>query len=342
MTLGMVDVILSFFNGFWGSLTSLATPTSRLYPPYLIAAFATAVILVALNRKQLGLGSKSILGFVFDPKVWLHQSSLVDLKILIAGRTISPFLGVANRTVIAIIAATVAGAILGPDFIPSETQAPALATLLVMTLILSLANDFTTYWVHRIHHENPVLWPFHRVHHSAETMTPFTLLRKHPVYDLTRALSDALVVAPVQGLVFAAFGVIDFMTILGVNMIYAMFNWLGSNLRHSHIWLSYGPVLSRILISPAQHQIHHSRAPAHHDKNYGEVFALWDWMFGTLYIPDGLETLEFGIADAKGAPLPQPHPTLRAAWLEPFTASYKALTLQRSAHSRESRTPTIR
>ncbi|MEM9145890.1 MAG: sterol desaturase family protein, partial [Pseudomonadota bacterium] len=93
----------------------------------------------------------------------------------------------------------------------------------------------------------------------------------------------------------------------------------------SHVWLSYGPVLEHVFISPAQHQIHHSRAVRHHNKNYGEIFAFWDWMFGTLYVPKRHEVLEFGLADAAGRAIEQPHPTLARALFVPFVESWQAI-----------------
>ncbi|HMQ57251.1 MAG TPA: sterol desaturase family protein, partial [Rhizobiaceae bacterium] len=119
---------------------------------------------------------------------------------------------------------------------------------------------------------------------------------------------------------------INLVTIGGANIIYAVFNVLGSNFRHTHIWISYGPVLERILISPAQHQIHHSLEVEHHNKNYGEVFAIWDWMFGTLYVPQGRTELRFGLADRRGNLLAQPHPTLKDALVGPFRDSAKAFS----------------
>ena len=85
-----------------------------------------------------------------------------------------------------------------------------------------------------------------------------------------------------------------------------------------------------MLISPAQHQVHHSVDPRHHDRNYGEVLALWDWLFGTLYISRAGETIRFGLGDSAGQPLPQPHPTFRAALAEPVAKAWAAL--QRSGH----------
>jgi sterol desaturase/sphingolipid hydroxylase (fatty acid hydroxylase superfamily) len=74
-------------------------------------------------------------------------------------------------------------------------------------------------------------------------------------------------------------------------------------LQHSHVWLSYGPILEHLLISPAQHQIHHSRLDAHHGRNFGTTLALWDWLFGTLYVIRGREDLSFGLDGVAEKPL---------------------------------------
>ncbi|MFZ1773759.1 MAG: sterol desaturase family protein, partial [Rhizobiaceae bacterium] len=111
----------------------------------------------------------------------------------------------------------------------------------------------------------------------------------------------------------------------GANLMVVFFNVIGNNLRHSHVWISYGPVIEHVFSSPAQHQIHHSRAQEHHNKNYGEIFSLWDWMFGTLYIPQGREEIAFGLGDADGRPIAQPHDNLRNALVLPLKESLAAL-----------------
>ena len=52
------------------------------------------------------------------------------------------------------------------------------------------------------------------------------------------------------------------------------------------MWIPFTGLAGRILQSPAHHQIHHSDNPAHWDKNLGFALAVWDWAFGTLYIPE--------------------------------------------------------
>ena len=60
-------------------------------------------------------------------------------------------------------------------------------------------------------------------------------------------------------------------------------------------------VLAYILQSPAHHQIHHSTDPRHFDKNLGYCLSVWDYVFGTLYIPQKNEKVTFGLLDTEGA-----------------------------------------
>jgi sterol desaturase/sphingolipid hydroxylase (fatty acid hydroxylase superfamily) len=68
------------------------------------------------------------------------------------------------------------------------------------------------------------------------------------------------------------------------------------HLQHSHLWISFRGLTGRIFISPAHHQVHHSTDPRHFNRNFGSCLALWDWMFGTLYVPaQKREKLTFGV-----------------------------------------------
>lgn len=295
-------------------------PGVRLYPLYL-ASFALIAYAV-FRRREAGSGPAGFLAWLFPRDIYLHASHLTDLKLFVLGRilTLMGIVGtVGLRTVV--IAATMAG--LAPLTGTSSAQgqwSAAEAAAAVATIVL--VSDLCVYWVHRIHHEHPVLWPFHAVHHSAEVMTPLTVYRKHPLYDLFSSVVKNLALGVTLGVALALVtDTVDIVMLTGINAAYFLFNILGSNFRHTHVWISYGPVLERVFISPAQHQVHHSRAVEHHDRNYGEIFALWDWMFGTLYVPDRRETLEFGLATRDGVAIEQPHPTLAAALWQPFRDS---------------------
>lgn len=273
--------------------------------------------------------------WLLPARVYRHRSNLLDIKLFLTNR----FVDVSGLTGAVFFPPLVAFWLIGlwselVDFTaPPQTWGRTLAA----TVIIVMASDFCKYWAHRWHHEWKVLWPFHAVHHSADVLTPLTVMRAHPVESLLRNLLITVVVGAVQALVLVlVLGKIDFITIGGANALYVLFNTLGANLRHSHIWLSYGRVLEHVFISPAQHQVHHSVAIEHHDKNYGSIFALWDWAFGTLYIPPRQETLTFGVSDGEGTRIAQPHETLRAALFKPFVESMASL---RRAEPSPVRTP---
>ena len=94
-------------------------------------------------------------------------------------------------------------------------------------------------------------------------------------------------------------GEITFYTFLGVHGLVGVYRLIG-HLRHSHVWLSYGRV-GYLLISPAQHQIHHSALEKHWGRNCGFALAIWDWMFGTLYVPKEREYFPMGLGDGSEA-----------------------------------------
>lgn len=244
----------------------------------------------------------------------------MDYKIFILNRLFMVFWLSVSWYLLADVAIFVAKA-LQSIFGPVSKISWNLYTIALFSICISLVNDFAAFLNHAMHHFSSVLWPFHSVHHSAEVLNPMTLYRQHPVYMVLGMQIKDILRGLFQGVVYYFFlGIPSIWMIWGVNGIYVLFNLLGVHLRHSHIWLSYGPFLSYILISPAQHQIHHSVAKQHRNKNLGEVFAIWDWLFGTLYIPKKKENLTFGIE----VDTPQIHPTLWKAYTDPLIKSSQA------------------
>ena len=149
----------------------------------------------------------------------------------------------------------------------------------------------------------PTLWSFHSVHHSAETLSPVTLLRVHPVELLVNTLRRIVVFGLLAGLFgYLSRHQVRAYAFLGVNVATFAFFSFGANLRHSHVPLPYWPIVEHVLISPRQHQLHHSTACQHHNRNFGSKFALWDWLFGTLTLSkDGPSSLRFGLRKGEAA-----------------------------------------
>jgi sterol desaturase/sphingolipid hydroxylase (fatty acid hydroxylase superfamily) len=135
------------------------------------------------------------------------------------------------------------------------------------------------------------------------------------VDDLLTLSLTALFTGIVQGLFHAVAGTgIADIQVLGVNVL--LFAWyiFGFHLRHSHVWLAYPAWLSHVLVSPAQHQIHHSSAPRHFDRNMGFIFAFWDALAGTLYVPKAREELNYGLYGEE----PGQFGSVAALYIRPF------------------------
>ena len=292
-----------------------------LLSPVYLGATALIVYVIWILRGREG----SFLQFMLPKELYLHPSTRTDIKLAVFN-TVFAATGLFSLLV---VTPYVTFSVL--QFLALSTDATTAQTTwargVIAAILLFLTQDFCRYWNHYLHHETRVLWPFHAVHHSAEVMTPITFLRAHPLYSVLQALLISALVGIVQALIlFLLIGQIDLWVIYAGTLAFNAYVFFGAHLRHSHIWVSYGPFLEHILISPAQHQIHHSSDPKHHDKNYGEVFAIWDWMFGTLYVPDGPEELDYGLADAQGNKIPQKHPTFKDALIFPFVEAWEEIT----------------
>ena len=153
--------------------------------------------------------------------------------------------------------------------------------LLSYTLVLFILSDLSRYWLHRLMHVIPVLWRFHRVHHSAEVLNPLTFYRVHPLENFLFGFRYALVTGVVTAVFIYFFGAgIRAIEFLGANVLVFTFSIIGSNLRHSHIPVGYPKWLEKWLVSPYQHQLHHSTRYLH--RNFGSFLSIWDRMFKTL------------------------------------------------------------
>jgi sterol desaturase/sphingolipid hydroxylase (fatty acid hydroxylase superfamily) len=166
---------------------------------------------------------------------------------------------------------------------------------LIVTVSLFLAYELA-YWIdHYLSHRIPLLWEFHKVHHTAEVLSPLTNFRVHPV--------DSVVFYNIVGIFLGVTGgALSYLqlgspfAVGGANVILVAFVFVTVHLQHSHVWIAVTGPLGRVILSPAHHQIHHSDNPVHFDKNFGGCLSLWDWLFGTLHVPERKrERLSFGV-----------------------------------------------
>ena len=275
----------------------LLNPRKRVFLGYLASALALAL---AFQWIAAGRGPGRALPVLFSPRIWWSRSARADYRIAVLNQ--AAMMGVAPRLVSKLAVATLLFEAMHVWFDGRPLMlagAPGWAVAAGFTVVLFLLDDATRYLLHRWLHAWPVLWCFHRVHHTAETLTPFTVYRTHPVEGVLFALRSTLVQAgAIAAFVFFLGDRVELVTVLGANAIVFAFNVAGSNLRHSHVRVSYGRILERLLISPAQHQIHHSVEARHANRNFGAVLAVWDWIGGSLRLAERGPDFRFGLPGA--------------------------------------------
>ena len=285
------------------AVTALLTPFveylsswSVIWWPFVLFSLAIAFAVYAIAHP----GPRRLSEFrrrFLSGAIWWHPSSKADYAYYVANGVLFPIavapLIVAGATV-AVWVDTGLRVSLGP------VQSPLVAATLLRvlyTIAFFVAFDVGRFIAHGWLHDVRWLWPFHKVHHSAEALTPFTSFRMHPVELFLLNAASNVLTGLVSGVVwYVSGGEVGLYTFFGLHVGIAAYNAIG-NLRHWHVWVSFGPVLDRWLLSPAHHQIHHSRDERHYGRNRGYALAVWDRLWGTLYVPDREEKLVFGLGD---------------------------------------------
>jgi sterol desaturase/sphingolipid hydroxylase (fatty acid hydroxylase superfamily) len=141
-------------------------------------------------------------------------------------------------------------------------------------------TDFVLYWIHRAFHRG-FAWKYHAVHHASKDLEWISAARFHPLNLAlgTAAVDVAALLAGVSPNIFLYVGPFSILT---SGMVHANLNW------------TFGP-LRYVLVSPVFHRWHHSAEVQ--DRNFASTFSLWDWLFGTYYLPAGKMPKAYGIED---------------------------------------------
>ena len=260
-------------------LQPIIDPASRTFAPYLLIAAIIALILHRIQRSEGNLSEALGLSF------WTQPSSILDLQILITRRLLG-IIGLIPAAGGAWLLAVKVATTLDHSFgVPQAPVVPLWLLTLGYTLVLFVVWDLSRFILHTLMHRVPFLWQFHQVHHSAEVLTPLTFHRVHPVesiFYIFRSVGTTGIMAGVAYWVFRG-SAVEF-TLLGVHGVGLILNAVTGNLRHSHVWLRFGPKVEKWLLSPAQHQLHHINEPAYFNCNYGTWLAIWDRAFNTLIV----------------------------------------------------------
>ncbi|MDG5492636.1 sterol desaturase family protein [Psychroserpens sp. SPM9] len=176
---------------------------------------------------------------------------------------------------------------------------PLWAYVLLGVLLLDF---FGAYLAHYVEHKVKPLWMVHLVHHTDHNVDTTTANRHHPLESVIR-------------FVFTLFGVFIVGTPIAIVMLYQSMSLIATQFSHANIKLpkKVDKALSYVLVSPDMHKVHHHYMLPYTDSNYGNIFSIWDRLFGTFMVLDreaivyGVDTFPDATANGKlGVLLKQP------------------------------------
>lgn len=160
------------------------------------------------------------------------------------------------------------------------------ASAVVAAVATVLAFSLQSWAVHLLMHKVPLLWRLHRVHHTDVFLDISTTVRFHP--------AELLLQAPISAGVAVAVGASP-AAVIAYGLLDAAINVFS----HANIRLpeKADAVLSRIIVTPHLHRVHHSTRPRETDSNFGATLPVWDILFGTWRrkSPEDLERQGIGL-----------------------------------------------
>lgn len=290
----------------------------------LAASFSCAIFILTLwrFRRRGRVNPRALLRAIFSRKLFNRESTFADINLFILSVTLMPLIVGALVISSNSVALSVHNALSQLFGAYGAIDVSPLSKKIISTIILFLAYEIGYYVDHYLKHRVSVLWELHKLHHTADVLTPLTNFRNHPIDNLVFGYMLAFFIGGASGLldwVFAQKTAI--FSVDGKNLIFIFFLWTIGHLQHSEFWIPFRGLWGYLILSPAHHQIHHSRDPAHFNRNLGSVLAIWDWLFGTLEIPpERNPKLVFG-AEQDGA---NPH-SLYGILVTPMINSIHAL-----------------
>ncbi len=343
-----MDQIFGFLAAVLDRLSNVilspTDPMNRIYWLYLLtsAAVAFCVYLTvrrAGNSKNLKVAEAaqgSFLQFLFPKSVWSNPSAWLDVRYAIFHKTVSGFLIAGLSTIgltlgyrIAIGGATLSSAVEQGALVTVSGFAIAIGFMVLMMIL----GDLIAWALHYLQHKVPLLWQFHKVHHSAEVMHPISNFREHPVDNILYASVITFGFGLFYGAAVRVFGFVPSMPALfGVPALMFAFNIAGYNLRHSHVWLRWPGVWSKVFPSPAHHHVHHSCHPDHIDRNFAFMFPFWDVLFGTYTMPDDDRDVQFGVPEEQGRDLD----SVLNLYLVPFRDAFRLFVSKDGSETEDS------
>jgi len=154
-----------------------------------------------------------------------------------------------------------------------------------LTLIFGLVfmDLFSSYIPHWIEHHIKWMWKFHLIHHTDQHVDTTTANRHHPGESVIRFMFTTLAVIIMGAPMWLVF------MYQAMSVVFTQFNHSNTKMPG---WLDDTLVL--VFCSPNMHRVHHHYRQPYSDKNYGNIFSIWDRVFGTFIKVDNSK-LKYGV-----------------------------------------------
>ncbi|MEO0046611.1 MAG: hypothetical protein RL705_1802 [Bacteroidota bacterium] len=148
---------------------------------------------------------------------------------------------------------------------------------------LLLLDLIGAYLPHYVEHKTKFLWRFHLIHHTDTWIDTTSGNRHHPGESVIR-------------FVFTTLGVLIVGSPMWMIFLYQTLSVVATQFTHANIALpkQLDKVMSYVLVSPDMHKVHHHYVLPYTDSNYGNIFSVWDRLFGTFEALDR-EKIIYGV-----------------------------------------------
>lgn len=147
----------------------------------------------------------------------------------------------------------------------------------------TVTHDLYIYWMHRWQHSNKFLWRIHEAHHSPRKVDWLSGSRSHALEILINQTVEFMPIV----LLGASPEIVAYKGV--ISAVWGMYI-------HSNLDIDSGR-LQLLINGPEMHRWHHTTGKGR-NRNFATKLAVWDWLFGTAYLPEGEQAQEYGLKTA--------------------------------------------
>lgn len=160
---------------------------------------------------------------------------------------------------------------------------PEMPVWLYAIIGLMVLDLIGAYFIHWLEHRVKWMWLFHLIHHTDRNVDTTSANRHHPGESVFRFIFTTIAVVITGAPMWMVF-------------LYQTLSVVLSQFNHANIGLpkALDKALSWVIVTPDMHHVHHHYMLPYTDSNFGNIFSIWDRLFGT-YMDLDRKKLVYGV-----------------------------------------------